>query len=51
MQLNLQSERLFIRTLTIIDAGFMLQLMNSPNWIKILGIDELQIKRKPVIIF
>lgn len=37
MQLNLQSERLFIRTLTIIDAGFMLQLMNSPNWIKNIG--------------
>jgi len=37
MQLTLQSERLFIRTLTIIDAGFMLQLMNSPNWIKNIG--------------
>jgi RimJ/RimL family protein N-acetyltransferase len=37
MQLNLQSERLSIRTLTIIDAGFMLQLMNSPNWIKNIG--------------
>ena len=37
MQLKLESARLTIRTLTIIDAGFMLQLMNSPNWIKNIG--------------
>ncbi|WP_439505256.1 GNAT family N-acetyltransferase [Sediminibacterium sp.] len=44
MQLNLQSERLSIRPLTIIDAGFMLQLMNSPNWIKNIG--DRQVKNK-----
>jgi RimJ/RimL family protein N-acetyltransferase len=37
MQLNIETERLRIRALTIIDAGFMLQLMNSSTWIKNIG--------------
>lgn len=37
MLVNLETERLRIRALTIIDAGFMLQLMNTPTWIKNIG--------------
>jgi RimJ/RimL family protein N-acetyltransferase len=37
MQLNIETERLRIRALTIIDAGFMMQLMNTPTWIKNIG--------------
>lgn len=37
MQLHLETERLRIRALTIIDAGFMMQLMNTPTWIKNIG--------------
>lgn len=37
MQLYLETERLRIRALTIIDAGFMMQLMNTPTWIKHIG--------------
>jgi len=37
MQLHLETERLRIRALTIIDAGFMMQLMNTPTWIKHIG--------------
>lgn len=34
MQLHIETDRLRIRALTIIDAGFMMQLMNTPTWIK-----------------
>ncbi|HQS24455.1 MAG: hypothetical protein B7Y11_12110 [Sphingobacteriia bacterium 24-36-13] len=37
MQVHLETERLQIRALTIIDAGFMMQLMNTPTWIKHIG--------------
>ncbi len=37
MLVNLETERVRIRALTIIDAGFMLQLMNTPSWIKNIG--------------
>jgi [ribosomal protein S5]-alanine N-acetyltransferase len=37
MQLYIETERLRIRALTIIDAGFMMQLMNTPSWIKNIG--------------
>lgn len=37
MQLQIETERLRIRALTIIDAGFMMQLMNTPTWIKNIG--------------
>jgi len=37
MHLNIETERLRIRALTIIDAGFMMQLMNTPTWIKNIG--------------
>lgn len=37
MQVNIETERLQIRALTIIDAGFMMQLMNTPTWIKNIG--------------
>jgi len=37
MQLNIETERVRIRALTIIDAGFMMQLMNTPTWIKNIG--------------
>lgn len=37
MLVNLETERFRIRALTIIDAGFMLQLMNTPSWIKNIG--------------
>lgn len=37
MLVNLETDRLKIRALTIIDAGFILQLMNTPTWIKNIG--------------
>ena len=37
MQLHIETDRLRIRALTIIDAGFMMQLMNTPTWIKNIG--------------
>ena len=37
MQLHVETDRLRIRALTIIDAGFMMQLMNTPTWIKNIG--------------
>ncbi len=36
-QFQLETERLHLRELTIIDASFILQLMNSPNWIQYIG--------------
>jgi [ribosomal protein S5]-alanine N-acetyltransferase len=37
MEVNINTERLMIQALTIIDAGFMLQLMNTPTWIQHIG--------------
>ncbi len=37
MRLNIETERVRIRALTIIDAGFMMQLMNTDTWIKNIG--------------
>ena len=37
MRLNIETERVRIRALTIIDAGFMMQLMNTATWIKNIG--------------
>ena len=34
---KLESDRLLIRPLSIIDAAFMLQLMNTPGWIGFIG--------------
>ncbi|MDD2793881.1 MAG: GNAT family N-acetyltransferase [Sediminibacterium sp.] len=33
----LTTERLLIRELSIVDAAFMLRLMNAPNWIRFIG--------------
>ena len=35
--LPIETERLHIRELSILDAGFMLQLMNTPDWLKNIG--------------
>lgn len=37
MYLKIETDRLSIRALTIIDAGFMMQLMNTATWIKNIG--------------
>lgn len=34
---KLESDRLLIRPISIIDAAFMLQLMNTPGWIGFIG--------------
>ncbi|MBL7759464.1 MAG: GNAT family N-acetyltransferase [Sediminibacterium sp.] len=33
----LTTERLIIREMSIVDASFMLRLMNTPNWIRFIG--------------
>jgi [ribosomal protein S5]-alanine N-acetyltransferase len=33
----IRTERLALRKLSIVDAKFMFQLMNSPNWLKYIG--------------
>ena len=37
MEVKINTERLLIQAMTIIDAGFMLQLMNTPTWINHIG--------------
>lgn len=37
MDVKINTERLLIQAMTIIDAGFMLQLMNTPTWINHIG--------------
>lgn len=37
MQIILKTERLTLRKFTLQDAGFMLELLNSPLWIKFIG--------------
>ncbi len=36
-QFQLATERLSLRELTIVDANFILQLMNAPNWLQYIG--------------
>lgn len=36
-QFQLETERLRLRELTIVDASFILQLMNAPNWLQYIG--------------
>ena len=37
MQTNYKTERLFLRTLTADDSGFIFELVNTPGWIKFIG--------------
>ncbi|CAM3904561.1 GNAT family N-acetyltransferase [Mucilaginibacter galii] len=37
MPVILETERLRLRTFTIADASFVLQLLNTPNWLKYIG--------------
>ena len=34
---QLETERLYLRELSIVDASFILQLMNAPNWLQYIG--------------
>jgi ribosomal-protein-alanine N-acetyltransferase len=37
MNLNLETERLYIRPLMIKDVDFIIQLLNSKGWIQFIG--------------
>lgn len=37
MQIILKTERLLLRKITLKDAGFILELLNSPLWLKFIG--------------
>ena len=37
MQIIIETERLFLRKITIDDATFMLELLNTPTWLQFIG--------------
>lgn len=37
MQIIIETERLFLRKLTLDDAPFMLELLNTPTWLQFIG--------------
>lgn len=43
-QFQLETDRLNLRELTIVDANFILQLMNAPNWLQYIGDRQVRTK-------